>query len=54
MMGSVLSSKSITVDQLDALLGDLKAKDAKVTIHVSAFHYELARELPMDMCPRML
>ena len=39
-MGSVLSSESITVDQLHALLGDLKAKDAKVTIHVSAFHYE--------------
>ena len=39
-MGSVLSSESITVDQLRALIGDLKAKDATVTIHVSAFHYE--------------
>ena len=39
-MGSVLSSESITVDQLHLLLGDLKAKDATVTIDVSAFHYE--------------
>ena len=39
-MGSVLSSESITVDQLRAQLEDFKAKDATVTIHVSAFHYE--------------
>ena len=47
-MGSVLSSESITVDQLNALLGDLKAKDAKVTIHVSAFHYEQYTETTIE------
>ena len=47
-MGSVLSSESITVDQLNAPLGDLKAKDAKVTIHVSAFHYEQYTETTIE------
>ena len=47
-MGSVLSSESITVDQLHALLGDLKAKDAKVTIHFSAFHYEQYTETTIE------
>ena len=47
-MGSVLSSESITVDQLHALLGNLKAKDASVTIHVSAFHYEQYTETTIE------
>ena len=47
-MGSELSSESITVDQLNALLGELKAKDAKVTIHVSAFHYEKYTETTIE------
>ena len=49
-MGSKVSSESITltVDQLDALLRDLKANDAKVTIHVSAFHYEQNTETAIE------
>ena len=43
-----LSSESITVDQLHTFLGDLKAKDAKVTIHVSAFHYEQYTEITIE------
>ena len=57
-MGSVLSSESITVDQLRALLEDLKANDAKVTIHISAFHYQhytettiVNEEIPLEEGP---
>ena len=39
-MGSVLSSESITIDQLHGVLDDLKTRDAKVAINISAFHYE--------------
>ena len=39
-MGSVLSSESITIEQLHAVLDDLKTRDAKVAISISAFHYE--------------
>ena len=48
VMGSVLSSESITVDQLHGLLANLKAKDATVTIHVSAFHYEQYTETTIE------
>jgi len=39
-MGSALSSDSITIDQLHGVLDDLKTRDAKVAISISAFHYE--------------
>ena len=47
-MGSVPSSDSISVNQLHVILEDLKAKDAQVTIHVSAFHYEQYTETTIE------